>query len=455
MNDLHLNWDKEQELAYKTYYLLNEYMLSEKKNLEDMNLFEEDTDKNKIYSLAHKLWDLKADISKSEVKIEHDFYLKLFQLSSHNLSDKFDIVMLDEAQDSNLLTYDLVTNLGVNSIVMVGDPHQQMYAWRNAQNILKLFDGKEYTLTTSFRVSQNIANVSNYLIKDAFSEDLGMKGFNKGQKIVLSLDKDSKYAYISRTNAALFDEAIDCMESDKKIFFEGGFESYKFNNIKDAYYFYLGEPTNNPMFKKFKSYNMMKEYAEKIKDLELLSIIRALMKYGSSIPRLVNRIRDNSCSDKSKADIILTTAHKSKGETYENVKIANDYISLSDFFNRLYIQNRMNNVARAKFLKDNEEECHIIYVAITRAKGQIVLNDDMKAYLLLRDAYERTIKGEDIIDIDKVNNITISKKEVEDAIIEDKEIEKGEEKPKQMSFTMKPNNQKKQYPQNKKKYYCS
>lgn len=422
INDLNLKWDGEQELAFKVYYLLNEFMLSKENNIDDVEVFLDDEDREKIIRLAKKLWALKEDVTRKDIKIEHDFYLKLFQLQKMSLKHKYDIVMLDEAQDSNLLTFDLIINLDINGVVMVGDPHQQMYAWRNAQNILKLFEAEEYTLNTSFRVSQNIANISNSLIKDAFSEDLNMKGFNSNQKIVLKLNKNDKYTFISRTNAALFDKAIDIMESDKKIFFEGGFESYKFNNIRDAYYFYLGKPTNNPMFKKFKSYSKMKEYAEKIKDLELLSIIRALVKYGSAIPSLVEKIRKNSVTDKKKSDYILTTAHKSKGETYENVEIASDYLPLSDFYSRLYIQNRMNNVARAKFIKDNEEECHILYVAITRAKNKIVLNSDIMSYLLLKDSHDKLLNGIVDIDIDTVKNIPVSHCEIEEVLKEDEDF---------------------------------
>ena len=391
LNDLSLSWYSEQDIAVKVHLLLQEYMLSDCKEIEDVDLFRDEDNikfRDEIVSLAKKLWELKKNID-SEVKVEHDFYLKLFELSKENLSSKYDIVMLDEAQDSNMVTFNIVKSLGIDKVVMVGDPHQQMYSWRKALNILDLFEGKEYKLTTSFRVSQNIANISNILISDVFGEDLQMKGFNVNQTITHKLDTTVPFACISRTNAALFQEAIDVIYrkgKNKKIFFEGGFNSYKFNNIRDTYYFSIGREVKNPILNKFDNYSQMKEYANENDDIELKSLIRAVIEYGSDIPSLVEEIRMSECKDKKIADIILTTAHKSKGATYENVKLCNDYAKMTDFFNKMHIE-VLSPEEKEELLAKTKEECHILYVSITRAKGEIELNEDLKKYLLIRDKF--------------------------------------------------------------------
>lgn len=391
LNDLHLNMNSEIGLAVKVHDLLNDYMLSDKEKISEIKFqYDNKKEKEKVLSLAKKLWDKKKSLD-NDIKIEHDFYLKLYQLQKKDLSDKFDIVMLDEAQDSNLLTLDIVNNSNTKGMVMVGDPYQQMYAWRKALDIMQYFDAKTYRLSTSFRVSQSIANVSNMLIKDVFNQDLGMTGFNKNQKIVDRIDRTKQYTLIARTNATLLSEAIDTVLKGKKIFFEGGFNSYRFNDIRDAYYFSKTNKSKNPLFSKFDDYYDMKDYAKDNEDIELLSIISAINKYSDDIPYLINKVKDSEEKDKTKADIIMTTAHKSKGATYTNVLLADDFFDIADYYKKTHILGigPKNTAVDLKELKFKAiEEAHIIYVAITRAKGEIEFFESLKKYLLLRSILE-------------------------------------------------------------------
>ena len=394
IRDLDLDWNKDQEIAVMVGVMLKEYMLSDKDTLEQLEVYtdkEHEKYRPSILHLAHKLWELKKEY-KNDVKIEHDFYLKLFQLSKKDLSNMYDCIILDEAQDSNLLTYDMIKNSNVNGIVFIGDKYQQMYGWRNAFNILDIFDAKEYKLTTSFRVSQNIANVANLLVQDVTGEEIGMTGFNTKQHIVHQIDVKKHYACLARTNSALFDEVMLAIKNGKrKLFFEGGFDSYKFNNIKDAYFFSMGHITKNPILSKFKNYGSMVEYAEKNDDMELLSLIRTVDHYGADIPKLVDGVKNNTCRYKNESDIIFTTCHRAKGQTYQNVKICNDYGSMNDFFNKIFIENvqdtKENKNERTRTIEKFTDECYVLYVAITRASGQIQLNDDLKNYLLLRHKF--------------------------------------------------------------------
>ena len=70
-------------------------------------------------------------------------------------------------------------------------------------------------------------------------------------------------------------------------------------------------------------------------------------------------------TDKKDADIIFTTAHKSKGLEYEQVIMADDFITKKDIFNT---KNKLS------YQRINEE-LNIYYVASTRVKSAIVLAD--------------------------------------------------------------------------------
>jgi len=234
IKDLNLNWNNDMELAVKINEMMKQYMLSDAQEFNDLEVFKEDNMRSQIIYQSEKLWELKKSYN-NNVKIEHDFYLKLFQLSSKDLTNKYDIILLDEAQDSSKMMFDIITNSNVKGIVVVGDKYQQLYSWRNAVNIMPMFEAKEYILTTSFRVSQNIAHIANLIVSDMSDNDIQMKGFNSKQKIVDMIDKNKPYVCLCRTNAFIFAEIAEAlsMDKNKKLYFEGGYQSYNFTNLSD------------------------------------------------------------------------------------------------------------------------------------------------------------------------------------------------------------------------------
>lgn len=387
MKDLGIQWEN-QELAVKIYEMMKNYMLSEVEKFEELEMYKDDKNREIIISYCYRLWDLKKDL-KSNVKVEHDFYLKCYQLMKKDLSKKYDILLLDEAQDSSLLVLDIIKSSNIKGIVLVGDEFQRIYGWRNACNVLPLFEAKEYKLTTSFRVSQNIANIANMIIKDVNDNEIGMTGFNSKQKIVDKIDKSKPYACLCRTNSALFGETIDALNHGKKaLYYEGGYSGYNFNNILDCYNFSKGNKVKNPLFNKFEKYSKMEEFADQNGDIELLSLIRMVDKYGAEIPSLINKIKTRTTTDKEKADVVFSTIHKSKGSTIEiPLLISDDHFDIEDYFDKKFL-----GIGELSKDKDFYEEMCIVYVAITRAKHTIELSDTLKKYLILRHKYNKENK---------------------------------------------------------------
>lgn len=190
----------------------------------------------------------------------------------------------------------------------------------------------------------------------------------------------------ARTNSTILEECIEAIKHGKtKIYFEGGYNSYKFNDILDCYKFYLGEKVKNNKFNKFKDYDQMEKYAQENEDIELLGFIKTINDYGSRIPELIENIKNCECKSRNDMELGVCTAHKSKGATFENVKIADDFFSMEDYFNKRYIEVKQDG-DNSYFTKAEEEVC-VLYVAITRAKKNIQLNNDLLRYLLLRYQY--------------------------------------------------------------------
>ncbi|NXK22344.1 FBH1 helicase, partial [Arenaria interpres] len=110
---------------------------------------------------AKEIWynmkKLDGDVEK-KYKITCDGYLKLWQLSKPQLSG-YDAIFVDEAQDCTPAIVDIILSQKCG-IILVGDPHQQIYTFRGAVNTLYSVPHTHvYYLTQSFRFGPEIAYV--------------------------------------------------------------------------------------------------------------------------------------------------------------------------------------------------------------------------------------------------------------------------------------------------------
>lgn len=318
---------------------------------------------------ANEYWEKMKDISNKEVLMMHDGYLKLFQLIEPEL--KYDYIMVDEAQDSNEVMLDIVMKQNTKKI-WVGDEDQEIYGFRNSHNIFKneLFkDYKIFYLTKSFRFGENVAWLANKILKHYKNTKVFVEGLGKDE-IILDFEKNEKKTIITRTNAHLFDLAVMEMNKGNKICILGG-ENFVFNEIEDVYNLYKGNlyKIKNAYIKKFGNFSRLKAISEKTEDMELTFIVKIMEKYKTNLVEILNKLKF-SLTGETKANIILTTAHKSKGLEFFNVELAEDF-----YF--LYTKNGIK--------KEKEqipyEEINLYYVALTRTMEKIKLNNQLFLFL--------------------------------------------------------------------------
>ncbi|NXL87150.1 FBH1 helicase, partial [Alectura lathami] len=108
-------------------------------------------------AIWHNMKNLDGDAEK-KYKITCDGYLKLWQLSKPQLSG-YDAIFVDEAQDCTPAIMDIVLSQRCG-VILVGDPHQQIYSFRGAVNTLYTVPHTHiYYLTQSFRFGPEIAYV--------------------------------------------------------------------------------------------------------------------------------------------------------------------------------------------------------------------------------------------------------------------------------------------------------
>jgi superfamily I DNA/RNA helicase len=335
-----------------------------------------------------KIWD---GMENKDICMTHDFYLKYFYLSQR-IENKYDIVLLDEAQDTNEIMIEIINKKFPNARrIIVGDHNQAIYAWRGAVNAMEVFEklenAKKLSLTNSFRVGTSTAKAANWIVNSKEDFLLEMKGLNDKQKLVQTINNGQNFTYLARTNAALFEYAVNNM--NQKFYFNS---KVCFDILKEVYSLYKGNSKNikNPILKEYFDFDSLKFHVEEeaVEESEIKIAVQVVDKYKDDTIKYLDELQKNTTS-KDKADVILSTVHASKGLEYEHIILADDYIDITKIKDKIKkLRNKAEeiyndgNILKAKKLEDKidnlyrwfKEECNILYVAITRSFGHIALN---------------------------------------------------------------------------------
>jgi len=314
--------------------------------------------------LAKRVWNAMLDPMNKAIPMEHDGYLKLFQIENEQLP--YDIILLDEAQDSNPVTLGILKNQKC-PVIMVGDSHQQLYSFRGAINAMDEFEAElQANLTGSFRFDHNIANLATALVSQFKDEDRLLRGLGGPSKIGKT---GQRFALLSRTNAGLFDLAVEWHKT-KKIHYLGGVDQIKPEMILDIWKIWHGDAkmVQDSFLKRFRHFSELNEYAKDTEDRELQSRISIVEKYRYEIPMLVNKIRMRAIDIPKEADVLFTTVHKAKGLEFNEVKLHSDFTELT-------VDQTLKDPSKIE-----PEEINILYVAVTRAKKKLELNEDLEFF---------------------------------------------------------------------------
>ena len=309
---------------------------------------------------SKEIWNRMSDPENTDVRITHDVYLKLYQLSKPVIRN-FDCILVDEAQDCTPAVADILLSQPLAKI-LVGDPHQQIYGFRGATNAMARVEATHvYYLTQSFRFGSEIASVASSLL------DI-LKGVRNKSIVGVSKpggfhgDHVGQIAVICRTNFALFNNAVlTCTRNNKtRIGFAGGIQGYNLDRILDIHKLYSGivdrGEIKDKFIQRFRTFAELKKYACKAPDPELIGKIKIVETHNIQIPMHIERIKKQYCSDVDQAEIVFSTAHKSKGLEFDTVRLGEDFLldcSVEE------LENAPN------------DEKNLLYVAVTRAKHRL------------------------------------------------------------------------------------
>lgn len=338
--------------------------------------------KDGVKANVRKIWTAATDRA-DPFPATHDVYLKQFQLSRPNLG--FSYVVLDEGQDSNPVTLDIFMNQHESRKLIVGDRHQQIYAWRGAVNAMEALQGERYYLTNSWRFHAGIAEMANRILA-VKGETVGVKGLKEpGQ-----LDPEDRLTFLSRTNARLFGKVVEIIDGhpERRVGFVGGVQGYKLGTVEDIWNLKCGNTyqiKDQYIRNQFKTYYDLERYLDQAQTVRPdgskqsldpdLAVSRDIVnQYGARIPELVATVQLRAEPDLDDAHFVFSTGHKVKGLEFKRVEIADD------FYDYRYFQEDLANIAadkrgtpaeKSKKRTALENEVNLMYVAETRAEQAV------------------------------------------------------------------------------------
>ena len=362
---------------------------------------------------AKRIWEMMKDESNKACPMSHDGYLKLYQLSpnpdmARSTKKFYGEILVDEAQDMTPAQLDIIQR-NYQPKIFVGDPHQQIYTFRGAINAMdRVAATHVFYLTQSFRFGSEIAYQCNSIVNT-------LKGVHS-KAIVGNTNRSSirgyangQLAIISRSNCQLFMEAVSTTEDGNRQFWlkrreeeskdlrngpniilpniaitgqvlesNENMKCIFLDEVEDVFILYMisaqkqrnrrasyhREDIKNGFIKSFDSFEMLRRYAKRIPDPEILGKCNIISNYTEKTGEHVKRIRKHLTSLET-AEIVFSTAHKSKGLQFDSVKVTEDYLG------------NLENLDSASISNCEPDEKNLLYVAASRVKKTLTMNETL------------------------------------------------------------------------------
>ncbi len=292
----------------------------------------------------------------TSLPLSHEVYVKDWHLNGCPGLFKYDLALLDEAQDASGVM--LACLAFAQRAIYVGDSCQQIYAWRGAQDAMLKLPGKAYPLSLSFRFGPVIADMANRLLKrKAQPPAIQLKGLAaKGTRLDV-VDKAKPHARIFRTNSTLIRDALALADCNTPFSIVGDLTDLK-EKFESAHAVLKGNPRDvrHPALQQFENWDQLEDWIEEHQDSEINQVARLAKEYGRRAGDISKLMSGAGQSNSPVA--VLTTAHKSKGREFDNVVLSNDF----DFKFQSSGLKRLSPSQR-------DEELNLLYVALTRTRN--------------------------------------------------------------------------------------
>jgi AAA domain/UvrD-like helicase C-terminal domain len=307
----------------------------------------------KLLPFARKAW---ADMTTPDgkLRITHDAYLKAWQLSGPRINADF--IMLDEAQDADPVQVAIIEHQRSfgTQVVVVGDSQQVLYEWRGAVNALADFEamGAQVAyLTQSFRFGHAVAEVANGLL-GRLGAELRIQGFGQVASTVGPVAEPR--AILTRTNAGAITALLGALDAGQRPHLVGGGADVM-AFCEAAQDLQAGRKANHGDLACFSTWAEVEYYVEnEPQGADLKLMVKLVNEFGAEV--IIDALRHQPKEED--ADLVISTAHKSKGCQWASVQIAGDFLPPKEEGAEL-----------------SAAELRLAYVAATRAQTELDLDN--------------------------------------------------------------------------------
>lgn len=322
----------------------------------DRNAFKEE-----VVTISRKTWIRCMDFKDRYFGVEHDFYLKQWCEEGARLPGRFDVILVDEEQDMVPVNIKSIQRMRSEQIILTGDCKQELYGWRGEAGASKVLQFPTLPLTKSHRFGPVIAEKANEII-DLFPEDYPhLVGSDSIDSTIEYGQPQGRHVVLCRSNAGLLDETLAAIRRGQRIHVIGSILDSVLL-MESAWYLSIGETqrVKHPTMQLIGDWNVVMELAEE--DGDLKQAVKRVDEYGGTIPDLCDELRSAGETSRERADVVLSTVHKFKGDEADVVKLSDDFPDLI----------RWSKKERS-FLPLKQELC-VFFVAVTRARYKLYAN---------------------------------------------------------------------------------
>jgi hypothetical protein len=272
--------------------------------------------RNELSPYVKEAW---ADIESKSGKLDFNpgFYIKMWALKSYLSKISADYIVVDESQDVMASVIPVLLKQQ-KPLHLYGDEYQAINGWNGAEPLSPHFpDFTRLLLSRSFRWGNDVADIVNMWLR-AMDADFEMEG--TGTTTVGSLDNPD--AILCRTNAGTIDEAIRELANNKSVCLIGDVDEFK-RIATAALQLQANVPSDHYMFSGFTSWHEVAAFSASDDPAadEIKTWVKLIDAYGAQeISDMTHKLvpREN-------ADVLISTAHKTKGREYGSVRVGNDF----------------------------------------------------------------------------------------------------------------------------------
>lgn len=308
-----------------------------------------------IAKLASVIWQqsIKAE---SKLRFTMNYAFKLVAEGGKDFG--YDVILLDEAQDSNDCTMKFLKNQKSAQAVLIGDPAQALYGWRGASDQILRHEGPKLFLTQSFRFGDRVAEEAMKHLPHT-GTGVTIKGLSTIRDHVGTDDMEDPDVVLCRTNAGAMTYAISYLMAGKRVAMVRGTRE-----ILDIAYsasdLMQGKKARSLELSAFENWAELVAYTKEPGGGHLKAVVNLINVYG--VGKLIDACNKMVRYDKvnPRHDVAVTTCHSIKGLEWPRVQIGDDFRKPEPFENP--------DTGRTEPGVIDRSEAMIHYVAVTRAQ---------------------------------------------------------------------------------------